>query len=131
MCLGSLQFSVLGEREKRVAHAGGVQGDIPSLHYSCLLTGDSWRRRRRKRWKRKPCFSLLPSRVNHAPTTAIRFSSLQGCWCGAERASLDVPVSEEKGGLAGLGQGQRPKEREGAGEGPFLLLRCCHYIFST
>lgn len=28
-------------------------------------------------------------------------------------------MSEEKGGLAGLGQGQRPKEREGAGEGPF------------
>lgn len=58
--------------------------------------------------------------MNHAPTTAIRFASLQGCWCGAERASLDVPVSEEKGGRARPGQGQRPKEGgwEGREEGP-------------
>lgn len=51
MCLGSLQFSVLGGREKHVAHAGGGQGDIASLRHSCLtskrldpqslLTGDS------------------------------------------------------------------------------------------
>lgn len=48
-------------------------------------------------WKRKPCFSLLRLWMNHVPT-AIRFSNLQGCWCGAKRASSDVPEGEGKGG---------------------------------
>lgn len=65
-------------------------------------------------WKRKPCFSLLRLWMNHVPTTAIRFSSLRGCWCRAERASSDVLESEGKGEKgAGVGKGQRPR-REGA-----------------
>lgn len=117
-------------RDKRVAHAGGVQGDIPLPPFpSCPGIKASGPPDRASSegtvgggggsgWKRKPCFPLLPSRVNHAPTAAIRFSSLQGGWCRAERASLDVPVSEEKGGGGGsavLGQGQRPRGEGGGG----------------
>lgn len=112
-------------RDKRVAHAGGVQGDIPLPPFpSCPGIKASGPPDRASSegtvgggggsgWKRKPCFPLLPWRVNHAPTAAIRFSSLQGGWCGAERASLDVPVSEEKGGVLCLG---RASALEGRGE---------------
>lgn len=51
--------------------------------------------------------------MNHVPTTAIRFSNLQGCECRAKRASSDVLEREVK---KGGGDGREGLEQEG-GEG--------------
>lgn len=126
--LGSFHFLYSVER-KVCGTCRCCWGCPPTPHYPPALTSKHEDRPpapAQGQWEEgerleKAALFVSPSfAVNHAPTAAIGFSSLRGCWCGAgaERASPDVPVRE---GGAGLGQGQRPKGGGGASPPPPLL----------